>query len=141
MSTQQQIPFKRQPAIKIKFAIALDDHGLRITVKSQVLTDLATKLMVRYMQERDNGQTISREFQDVRNALYFQDELFEGDHKVNKLITTMGIPNLKFLVCDYPIAEMNIDDVFTKEEMKYYVSLFQLFVKKMKRLNKGFGLL
>jgi len=150
---EQQIPkFKRQSAIKIELGIAKSDEGLRLTVKSDKLTKLAVKLVDKYMLESDEGNRISSAFHEVRKALSFTNESYYVDHsgyltdssnheKINKLITTKKIPNMRFLVTENQIAEIIIDDVFGDPEIQEWIRLFSKFVGMMKKLNKGFGLL
>jgi hypothetical protein len=141
MSQQtEKIPFRRQSKIHVKLSIADSDNGLRITVKSERLTTLANLLMSKYVELADSGNRISNEFHKVRDSLNFRNETF-GDHKVNTLVNTQQIPNLRFLVTNDLIAETTINDVFTNAEKKEFIDLFVIFVKLMKKINKEFDLL
>ena len=111
MSLVQKPKFKRQSKIDIELGIALSDEGLRLTVFSPKLTFTN--------ESYDNG---------------------EGE-KVNKLITTNQIPNMKFLITNDSMAELIIDDVFGEIEIKEWIKLFQKFVLLMKKINKEYGLL
>ena len=96
--------------------------------------------MSKYVELSDSGNRISNEFHKVRDSLNFRNETF-GDHKVNTLVNTQQIPNLRFLVTNDIIAETTINDVFTNAEKKEFIDLFVIFVKLMKKINKEFDLL
>ena len=135
--------FKRQSKIDVELGIALSDDGLRLTVFSPRLTTLANLILEKSMIELDNGNRISRELLQVRQALTFTNESYDNGEgeKVNKLITTNQIPNMKFLITNDSMAELIIDDVFGEIEIKEWIKLFQKFVLLMKKINKEYGLL
>ena len=143
MSLEQKPKFKRQSKIDVELGIALSDEGLRLTVFSPRLTTLANLILEKSMIELDNGNRISRELQKVREALTFRNESYDGGdgEKINKLITTNQIPNMKFLITNDSMAELIIDDVFGQTEIKQWIQLFQIFVSLMKKINKDYGLL
>ena len=143
MSLEQKPKFKRQSKIDVELGIALSDEGLRLTVFSPRLTTLANLILEKSMIELDNGNRISRELQKVREALTFRNESYDNGEgeKVNKLITTNQIPNMKFLITNDSMAELIIDDVFGQTEIKQWIQLFQIFVSLMKKINKDYGLL
>ena len=143
MSLEQKPKFKRQSKIDVELGIALSDEGLRLTVFSPRLTTLANLILEKSMIELDNGNRISRELQKVREALTFRNESYDGGdgEKINKLITTNQIPNMKFLITNDSMAELIIDDVFGQTEIKQWIQLFQIFVSLMKKINKEYGLL
>ena len=60
--------FKRQSKIPIKLGIAKADNGLRLTVNSPRLINLANSLMRKSMQEIDNGNRLSNDFRKVRES-------------------------------------------------------------------------
>ena len=143
MSLEQKPKFKRQSKIDVELGIALSDEGLRLTVFSPRLTTLANLILEKSMIELDNGNRISRELQKVREALTFRNESYDNGEgeKVNKLITSNQIPNMKFLITNDSMAELIIDDVFGQTEIKQWIQLFQIFVSLMKKINKDYGLL
>ena len=112
MSQQEQNPkFRRQSKIDTELGIALSDEGLRLTVFSPRLTKLSQLLLAKGNHEIESGRNISNDFNKVLKSLKFTNEFYyvdsngnisERDYsqykKVNKLITTKKIPNLKFLV-------------------------------------------
>jgi len=136
----QQQTFKRQSKIPIKLGIAFADNGLRITVNSPRLINLANLLMRKSMQEIDNGKRLSNNFRKVRESLTFTEERFDNQ-KINTLVNSNQIPNLRFLNTLDLIAETTINDVFTNPEIQEWIELFQTFVKLMKKINKEFDLL
>ena len=136
----QQQTFKRQSKIPIKLGIAFADNGLRITVNSPRLINLANLLMRKSMQEIDNGKRLSNNFRKVRESLTFTEERFDNQ-KINTLVNSNQIPNLRFLNTLDLIAETTINDVFTNPEIEEWIELFQTFVKLMKKINKEFDLL
>ena len=155
MSQQEQNPkFRRQSKIDTELGIALSDEGLRLTVFSPRLTKLSQLLLAKGNHEIESGRNISNDFNKVLKSLKFTNEFYyvdsngnisERDYsqykKVNKLITTKKIPNLKFLVTSDQIAELIIDDPFCDEEIQEWITLFQKFVGLMKKVNKEYGLL
>tara|TARA_R110000751_G_scaffold156794_1_gene262153 strand:+ start:47 stop:466 length:420 start_codon:yes stop_codon:yes gene_type:complete len=136
----QQQTFKRQSKIPIKLGIAKADNGLRLTVNSPRLINLANTLMRKSMQEIDNGNRLNNDFRKVRESLTFRDERFDNQ-KINTLVNSEKIPNLRFLNTLDLIAETTINDVFTDPEIEEWIELFQIFVKLMKKINKEFDLL
>ena len=132
--------FKRQSKIPIKLGIAKADNGLRLTVNSPRLINLANSLMRKSMQEVDNGNRLSNDFRKVRESLTFRPERFDKQ-KINTLVNSEKIPNLRFLNTLDLIAETTINDVFTDPEIEEWIELFQTFVKLMKKINKEFDLL
>ena len=132
--------FKRQSKIPIKLGIAKADNGLRLTVNSPRLINLANSLMRKSMQEIDNGNRLSNDFRKVRESLTFREERFDNQ-KINTLVNSEKIPNLRFLNTLDLIAETTINDVFTDPEIQEWIELFQTFVKLMKKINKEFDLL
>tara|TARA_R110000787_G_scaffold151473_1_gene265296 strand:- start:316 stop:735 length:420 start_codon:yes stop_codon:yes gene_type:complete len=136
----QQQTFKRQSKIPIKLGIAKADNGLRLTVNSPRLINLANTLMRKSMQEIDNGNRLSNNFRKVRESLTFTEERFDNQ-KINTLVNSEKIPNLRFLNTLDLIAETTINDVFTDPEIEEWIELFQIFVKLMKKINKEFDLL
>ena len=132
--------FKRQSKIPIKLGIAKADNGLRLTVNSPRLINLANSLMRKSMQEIDNGNRLSNDFRKVRESLTFREERFDRE-KINTLVNSEKIPNLRFLNTLDLIAETTINDVFTDPEIEEWIELFQTFVKLMKKINKEFDLL
>jgi hypothetical protein len=132
--------FKRQSKIPIKLGIAKADNGLRLTVNSPRLINLANSLMRKSMQEVDNGNRLSNDFRKVRESLTFRPERFDRE-KINTLVNSEKIPNLRFLNTLDLIAETTINDVFTDPEIEEWIELFQTFVKLMKKINKEFDLL
>mgnify|MGYP003625519459 FL=1 len=136
----QQQTFKRQSKIPIKLGIAKADNGLRLTVNSPRLINLANTLMRKSMQEIDNGNRLSNNFRKVRESLTFTEERFDNQ-KINTLVNSEKIPNLRFLNTLDLIAETTINDVFTDPEIEEWIELFQTFVKLMKKINKEFDLL
>lgn len=132
--------FKRQSKIPIKLGIAKADNGLRLTVNSPRLINLANSLMRKSMQEIDNGNRLSNDFRKVRESLTFRPERFDRE-KINTLVNSEKIPNLRFLNTLDLIAETTINDVFTDPEIEEWIELFQTFVKLMKKINKEFDLL
>ena len=136
----QQQTFKRQSKIPIKLGIAFADNGLRLTVNSPRLINLANSLMRKSMQEVDNGKRLSNDFRKVRESLTFREERFDNQ-KINTLVNSEKIPNLRFLNTLDLIAETTINDVFTNPEIQEWIELFQTFVKLMKKINKEFDLL
>tara|TARA_R110002167_G_scaffold145147_1_gene336056 strand:+ start:86 stop:505 length:420 start_codon:yes stop_codon:yes gene_type:complete len=136
----QQQTFKRQSKIPIKLGIAKADNGLRLTVNSPRLINLANTLMRKSMQEIDNGNRLNNDFRKVRESLTFRDERFDNQ-KINTLVNSEKIPNLRFLNTLDLIAETTINDVFTDPEIEEWIELFQTFVKLMKKINKEFDLL
>ena len=136
----QQQTFKRQSKIPIKLGIAFADNGLRLTVNSPRLINLANLLMRKSMQEIDNGKRLSNNFRKVRESLTFTEERFDNQ-KINTLVNSEKIPNLRFLNTLDLIAETTINDVFTNPEIEEWIELFQTFVKLMKKINKEFDLL
>ena len=155
MSQQEQNPkFRRQSKIDTELGIALSDEGLRLTVFSPRLTKLSQLLLAKGNHEIESGRNISNDFNKVLKSLKFTNEFYYVDsngsiidsrytqfQKVNKLITTKKIPNLKFLVTSDQIAELIIDDPFCDEEIQEWITLFQKFVRLMKKVNKEYGLL
>ena len=136
----QQQTFKRQSKIPIKLGIAKADNGLRLTVNSPRLINLANTLMRKSMQEIDNGNRLNNDFRKVRESLTFREERFDNQ-KINTLVNSEKIPNLRFLNTLDLIAETTINDVFTDPEIEEWIELFQIFVKLMKKINKEFDLL
>ena len=136
----QQQTFKRQSKIPIKLGIAKADNGLRLTVNSPRLINLANTLMRKSMQEIDNGNRLNNDFRKVRESLTFREERFDNQ-KINTLVNSEKIPNLRFLNTLDLIAETTINDVFTDPEIEEWIELFQTFVKLMKKINKEFDLL
>ena len=136
----QQQTFKRQSKIPIKLGIAKADNGLRLTVNSPRLINLANSLMRKSMQEIDNGNRLNNDFRKVRESLTFREERFDNQ-KINTLVNSEKIPNLRFLNTLDLIAETTINDVFTDPEIEEWIELFQTFVKLMKKINKEFDLL
>ena len=132
--------FKRQSKIPIKLGIAKADNGLRLTVNSPRLINLANSLMRKSMQEIDNGNRLNNDFRKVRESLTFREERFDNQ-KINTLVNSEKIPNLRFLNTLDLIAETTINDVFTDPEIEEWIELFQTFVKLMKKINKEFDLL
>ena len=132
--------FKRQSKIPIKLGIAKADNGLRLTVNSPRLINLANTLMRKSMQEIDNGNRLNNDFRKVRESLTFREERFDNQ-KINTLVNSEKIPNLRFLNTLDLIAETTINDVFTDPEIEEWIELFQTFVKLMKKINKEFDLL
>jgi hypothetical protein len=132
--------FKRQSKIPIKLGIAKADNGLRLTVNSPRLINLANSLMRKSMQEIDNGNRLSNDFHKVRESLTFRQERFDNQ-KINTLVNSEKIPNLRFLNTLDLIAETTINDVFTDPEIEEWIELFQTFVKLMKKINKEYDLL
>ena len=92
------------------------------------------------MQEIDNGNRLSNDFRKVRESLTFREERFDRE-KINTLVNSEKIPNLRFLNTLDLIAETTINDVFTDPEIEEWIELFQTFVKLMKKINKEFDLL
>jgi hypothetical protein len=142
MSLEQKPKFKRQSKIDIELGVALSDEGLRLTVFSPRLTTLANLILEKSMIELDNGNQISRELQQVRQSLIFTNESYNGcEEKINKLITTNQIPNMKFLITNDSMGELIINDVFCNFEIQQWIKLFSKFVLLMKKINKDYGLL
>jgi hypothetical protein len=142
MSLEQKPKFKRQSKIDIELGVALSDEGLRLTIFSPRLTTLANLILEKSMIELDNGNQISRELQQVRQSLIFTNESYNGcEEKINKLITTNQIPNMKFLITNDSMGELIINDVFCNFEIQQWIKLFSKFVLLMKKINKDYGLL
>ena len=133
---------KRQSKINYKMSIAKTTNGLRLTVISKRLGKMALRLNTKFTEYLDNGERIPTRLNTVITAINFRNESFDGSNrKVNKLMTSLGIPNMSFLKSDDIVTEIEIFDVFTDSEIEAWIQQFQVFVGKMKKCYKELDLI
>lgn len=115
------------PKIKIELDLEKTDIGLKIILKGNLELN---KLVLHFMA---SGSTRRGNHPHLSKALQFNEYY---DNYQNRLIVS-GIPNLSFLLKESSQKSMVLNNVFTNDEIKEYVSLFNRYVRELKEFEYG----
>lgn len=131
MSQLQKLKAK-QNKVKVVFNFERTNTGIEITVKSQKLGELIRNFHTHY--ERFNDPMTLAIMRSLKYSNEYRENTIITGHCINLTI----IDDFRFR--GKTTKTLKIDNVFTNDEIKKYIELFETYLMKIKQLTLGLNI-